>query len=265
MKSIINSIEGIKVILESASDAILEIYSSFDSDDIEIKKDNSPLTTADKRSNEILCRELIKLFPNIPIISEENKESEYAERNTFNNCWIIDPLDGTKEFIKKNGEFTINLAYWSGGEIAAGWVYIPTQNTLYWSIKNKGAWKESNGEKTQLFAREFDSFEDLTITCSRSHVNQKTLDYLTLFPNHTLLAQGSAIKVLSVADGTAHLYPRFGPTMEWDIAPTQLILEEAGGNLVSIVTKKPLIYNKENLLNDPFIAIGKYNGSENFI
>jgi 3'(2'), 5'-bisphosphate nucleotidase len=265
MKLVSQSIEQIKVILESASEAILKVYKSFDSDDIEIKNDNSPVTTADTDSNEILCRELKALFPHIPIISEENKEFDFKDRKDFDSCWIIDPLDGTKEFIKKNGEFTINLAYWEHGKIMAGWVYIPVKATLYWATKNEGAWMQKDTVAQRLSAIEFNSTDDLIITCSRSHVNQKTLDYLTRFSNHTLLPQGSAIKVLSVADGTAHLYPRFGPTMEWDIAPAQLILEEAGGSLVSLISKKPLQYNKENLLNDPFIAIGNYLGSENLI
>lgn len=195
-------------------------------------------------------------YPEIPIISEENKTVEYEVRKNYKTYWLIDPLDGTKEFIKRNGEFTVNIALIKNGSPIVGIVSIPCQNMVYWATKNYGAFKMNLdvGERIPLETRK--SRGKKTIVCSKSHLNQETTDFLKKIDDYETISVGSSIKFLLVAEGSADIYPRIAPTMEWDTAAAQIIVEEAGGDVLQFGSKDPVVYNKENMLNPHFVVYG---------
>ena len=252
-------IKTLNEIAIQAGDKILDIYNNEEDFNIESKSDDSPLTKADKSANDVICAGLIKLTPNIPIISEENKEIAYSERKSFTQAWLVDPLDGTKEFIKRNGEFTVNIALIENNEITMGVFYAPILNELYFAYKGSGAFLTnlSTNETKQIQAPTFSlSDEGLKLVCSRSHLNDETKNYLEQFNNPELVSKGSSLKFLMVAKGDAHIYPRLAPTMEWDTGAAQIIVEEAGGTIINHETNSKLLYNKENLRNPYFIASG---------
>ena len=225
---------------------------------VENKGDNSPLTLADKRSNECICAALQAEFPSIPILSEEGKTISYAERKSWERFWLIDPLDGTKEFIKRNGEFTVHIALIERGIPILGLVHAPVKNITYIAEKGKGAIKWENGQKNILQCASFSpQQENLRIVASRSHLSPETEAYIAQFPHTTTLSMGSSLKFMLIAEGKADIYPRLGPTMEWDVAAPQIIVTEAGGSVLQYETEAPLSYNKENLLSPWFIVKGK--------
>ncbi|HQU60145.1 MAG TPA: 3'(2'),5'-bisphosphate nucleotidase CysQ [Saprospiraceae bacterium] len=240
-----------------AGAAIMAIYAK-ENLGIEFKSDESPLTLADQASNEVICEGLAKLPEQYPIVSEENKAIPYQERRTFTYHWLVDPLDGTKEFIKRNGEFTVNIALIHQGEPVMGVVVVPCFQEAYWAVKGGGAYLEVNGETKRLQAASFQlSDAGLNLVCSRSHLNEETQAFLDQFESPNLVSQGSSLKFLILAKGEAHVYPRLAPTMEWDTAAAQAILLEAGGTVINQETGQPLQYNKENLLNPYFVAYGR--------
>lgn len=243
-------LEIAKKAAEAASKRILEIYESADFS-IEAKADNSPLTLADKASHKAIVEKLEKTA--IPILSEEGREIPYSERKDWEYFWMIDPLDGTKEFIKKNGEFTVNIALIHQNAPVLGVVFTPVLNDLFWAVKGEGAFK--NGKKISV--NEFSlSTPGLKVVASRSHLNEETEQYLAALSEPEIVSKGSSLKLLMVADGEADLYPRYAPTMEWDTAAAQIIVEEAGG-LVTIKDENTAVrYNKENLLNPHFLVSG---------
>jgi 3'(2'), 5'-bisphosphate nucleotidase len=234
---------------------IMEVYNASDSIIYDKKTDNSPLTQADRDANAIICKALEKLAIQFPIISEENKLLTYEDRKHYDHFWLVDPLDGTKEFIKRNGEFTVNIALIKGQHPVMSVVLAPATNEMYWAVKGLGAFLIKDGKTTQLTANEFSMSDDaLGVVCSRSHLNQETQDFIDKLSNPTKVSTGSSLKFLILAKGEAHLYPRIAPTMEWDTAAAQMILEAAGGKVISNETGEPLLYNKENLLNPYFVA-----------
>jgi len=241
-------------IAQRAGDAIIEIYNTGDFS-VEAKADDSPLTIADKTANDIICEGLKKLSKQYPIISEENKLVDYEERSKYDHYWLVDPLDGTKEFIKKNGEFTVNIALIKGQQAVMGIVYAPVLKEMYWAVKGEGAYLISNGKEQKLIANEFTtSDEGLRVVCSRSHLNEETQAFVNELKAPVLVAKGSSLKFLILAKGDAELYPRIAPTMEWDTAAAQIVLEEAGGSVKIFGTDDPVIYNKRDLLNPFFVA-----------
>ncbi len=243
-------------IAQAAGDAILTIYHSNDLG-VEHKSDDSPLTKADQASNQVICDGLKKLPLLYPIISEENKETAYQVRKFWRRCWLVDPLDGTKEFIKRNGDFTTNIALVENGEVILGVVGIPVTGEIYWAVKGEGAFMEKDGQVKKLSASSFKNTDKgLKIVASRSHLNEETKDFISHFQEPEIVSRGSALKFLLLAKGEAHIYPRIAPTMEWDTAAAQIILEEAGGQLTVHETGEPLRYNRENLRNPAFIATG---------
>lgn len=245
-------------IAQEASDAILHIYQKEEDFGVVNKSDDSPLTRADTASNEVICRRLEQLPLKYPIISEENKESPYSTRKNWTRCWLVDPLDGTKEFIKRNGDFTVNIALVENGEVVLGVVGIPAHDEVYWALRGEGAFQVKNGGEIKLSAPDFsESEEGLGIVCSRSHLNDETKAFLENYDAPRLVSRGSALKFLLLAKGEAHIYPRIAPTMEWDTGAAQIVLEEAGGEVLVFDTGKPLRYNRENLLNPSFVAYGK--------
>ena len=245
-------------IINKASEEVLDVYNSVEGIKVDYKGDDSPLTAADKRANHVIVTGLKALPLQFPIISEENKAIPYEERKNFEHYWLVDPVDGTKEFIKRNGEFTVNIALIKNNQPVMGFVSVPVQNRVFWAIKEEGAFLIENEEEKQLKANSFKfSDEGLRVVTSRSHLNEATKSYVQQMNNPQFVPMGSSLKFLIIAEGKADVYPRFGPCMEWDTGAAQIILEEAGGSVVHTDgTNSPLIYNKENLLNPYFIAFG---------
>lgn len=236
----------------SAGEDILKIYKSGDFS-VEAKADNSPLTLADKASHNRIVSFLEKT--GIPILSEEGAEIPFEKRSKWDYFWMIDPLDGTKEFIKKNGEFTVNIALIHSGRPILGVVYPPVLDQMYTAIQGQGSYLD--GEKIQATGKMLDQ-ANLRTVASRSHMSSETEDFLSQLKEPEIVSKGSSLKLLMVASGDADVYPRFGPTMEWDTAAAHIIVEEAGGQVVHTDLQTPIVYNKENLLNPFFIVLG-YN------
>jgi 3'(2'), 5'-bisphosphate nucleotidase len=244
-------------IAKKAGEETLKIYEK--DFDVEFKDDKSPLTLADKKSHEIIVEGLEKIS-NYPILSEEGKEIPYNERKDWEYYWCIDPLDGTKEFIKKNGEFTINIALIHNGEPVLGVVYAPVIDVMYWAKKGEGAYK--NGEKLTKKP----SHKPYKVVASKSHMNDETREFIEKLGNFELVSKGSSLKLCMVADGSADIYPRIAPTMEWDTAAADAIVREVG-KMTYIFDENfkidenlnakgnPLKYNKENLLNPYFVVV----------
>jgi len=259
MTSLIN---GLKQLALEAGVVIMEIYADESRFGVESKADDSPLTLADKESNRVICDGLQKLTPSIPIISEENKEIAYAERKTYDYAWLVDPVDGTKEFIKRNGEFTVNIALILNGSPVLGVVYVPATKALYWASRKEGAFLSTDGgAPVKLKASSF-SMKDkgLKVVCSRSHLNDDTAAFIDKLDQPEKVSKGSSLKFLILAEGGAQVYPRLAPTMEWDTGAAQIILEEAGGKVIDVETGLPLAYNKKQLRNPHFIAYGHLLG-----
>lgn len=248
-----------------AGEAIMNVYNSPDFG-IEIKDDKSPLTQADKNANDIISTYLKPT--QIPIISEENKQTNYSIRKTWETCWIVDPVDGTKEFIKRNGEFTVNIALVTNGVPKLGVIYVPVTKTLYVADVNTKKAKKAVLSSHKTSVEEFEEIAEvlqpkkeadtIKIVGSRSHMSAETEQYVAVLKNEgkkvEIVSKGSSLKFCLVAEGNADVYPRFAPTMEWDTAAGQAICNAVGVSVISELTKAPLLYNKENLLNPWFIC-----------
>jgi 3'(2'), 5'-bisphosphate nucleotidase len=249
-------ITSVIAIAVNAGNAILEIYQQDFS--VETKNDNSPLTLADKNANDVIIKGLKELDTSIPIISEETRLTDYSVRKEWKRCWMVDPLDGTKEFIKKNGEFTVNIALVEDGVPVLGVVHVPAQQITYYAEKGKGCFKIENGETSLLKIRKLAEDGVLKIVGSRSHQTPELLEYVEQqkmnFPNVDFVAAGSSLKFCLLAEGKADVYPRLGPTMEWDTCAGQIVAAEAGAKVVRFDDGQPLLYNRENLLNPFFIV-----------
>lgn len=264
MKEIITAINA----AIEAGKEILNVYES-DDFDIETKGDNSPLTKADKKSHDVIMGYLTPL--GFPILSEEGKELAYEERKDWYKFWCVDPLDGTKEFIKRNGEFTVNIALIEDQQAASGVIYVPVTKELYVGIRGLGAWKmtdiapdfhteslETLLEKGQKLPMQKGINEPFMVVGSRSHMTDETREVIATFEkkygNTEVMSRGSSLKLCMVAEGKADLYPRFAPTMEWDTAAGQAIAQAAGMLVTTTDMKTPLLYNKEELLNPWFVV-----------
>ncbi len=251
-------IEEINRIAREAGRAVLEVYGTEFS--VDVKEDQSPLTEADRRSNAVIVGELERLFPEIPIISEETRTVVYEERKNWDCFWLVDPLDGTKEFIKRNGEFTVNIALVRGQKPVLGVVYQPVGDFLYHAVEGRGAWKSTGGSSpVRLTGGEhYTTKTAVTVVASRSHLTDDVRAFVTDLEARgktvAFLSAGSSLKLCLVAEGTADVYPRLGPTMEWDTGAAHAVALEAGRRVVAYGTDQPLLYNKENLLN-PFFVV----------
>lgn len=250
-----------------AGKEILHVYNSEDFD-VKIKSDNSPLTIADKRAHKIIEDNLLKT--NIPVLSEEGKNIPFIERAEWEKYWLVDPLDGTKEFIKRNGEFTVNIALIQNGTPILGVIYVPVTKDLYFSNKDLGAFKTINIDSEtgikDINTLIISSFklpfilenETYTVVGSRSHMNSETEEFISKlkekYGNLEFISKGSSLKICMVAEGIADIYPRFAPTMEWDTGAGQAIAMGAGCTVTQSDEKTPVLYNKENLLNPWFIV-----------
>ncbi|MCB9557803.1 MAG: 3'(2'),5'-bisphosphate nucleotidase CysQ [Deltaproteobacteria bacterium] len=244
-------------IAREAGAAIMAIYRDPKTVQVQDKDDRSPLTNADRAANAVICRALEGLSERWPIISEENKNADAEVRTAYQRCWMVDPLDGTKEFIKRNGEFTVNIALIDQGHPLIGVVYAPDLDQLYWSVPGVGAFMQlPGGTSTAIRAATFSrSDKHLAVVCSRSHLNAETQAFIDDLDQPQTVESGSSLKFMLLARGAAHLYPRLAPTMEWDTAAAQAILEAAGGS-VRRLDGEPLRYNKRELLNPHFVAAG---------
>lgn len=259
--------QNLKTAITAALEAgkeILEIYHSKDFE-VELKGDNSPLTKADLASHNVIMEHLAET--KIPVLSEEGKSIPYIDRKDWSQLWIVDPIDGTKEFIKRNGEFTVNIALIENQKTVIGVIYVPVLNDLYFSTNEIGAFKVkvnledynidsllNVGEKLPL-ERDDKTF---TVVASRSHMSPETETYVAgMRRKHgevNLISKGSSLKLCMVAEGQADCYPRFAPTMEWDTAAGQAICEHAGFEVIDWTTKKSMLYNREELLNSWFLV-----------
>lgn len=248
-------------ILDAASAVILEIYGK-DDFNVETKDDQSPLTEADRRANEVIVAGLRAAYPEIPVLSEESKEAPYDERRSWKRFWLVDPVDGTKEFIKRNGEFTVNIALVEDGVPVWGGVARPTEGTIFYGGPGIGSFRrEKDGGITPLDQSakpHYTELDEVTVVASRSHLTQEVTDLVEKLradgKTVEFLSAGSSLKLCLVAEGKADVYPRFGPTMEWDTGAAHAVVLGAGKKVHRADTGEALAYNKENLLNPWFIV-----------
>jgi 3'(2'), 5'-bisphosphate nucleotidase len=258
----VNLLSAVSDIAQQAGEKILEIYrdeSRFER--VDFKADDSPLTLADREAHEYIAAKLQETTPEIPILSEEGRNIPFDERKNWKKFWLVDPLDGTKEFIKRNGEFTVNIALVEDGRVSLGVVHVPVKNTTYFAAKGQGAFVIREGEAAhRIQANDFKMDEGgLRLVCSRSHMSKEVEEYLEGFRDPQTVSMGSSLKFMLIAEGRADIYPRLAPTMEWDTGAAQIVVEEAGGRVINHETNQPLRYNKEVLVNPHFIAFGKTN------
>ena len=247
---------AIKAIARDAGREILEVYGTDFA--AHAKADDSPLTEADLRAHRLIVRELSRKPPQIPVISEESaNEISVEQRTAWQRYWLVDPLDGTKEFVARNGEFTVNIALMESGRPVLGVVHIPVSDTTYSGIPGIGAWREANDRAPSPIGVRRIARPPLRVLGSRSHGSPRLAAALEAMGPHELIAAGSSIKLCLVADGSCDLYPRLGPTSEWDIAAGQAIVEAAGGQVVELATGQSLRYNaRPTMLNPDFMAYG---------
>ncbi|TVP10624.1 3'(2'),5'-bisphosphate nucleotidase CysQ [Shewanella sp. KCT] len=245
-------------IAKKAGEAIMQVYGS-DQMDIQAKADDSPVTAADLASHKVIVEALARLTPDIPVMSEEAADIPWETRKQWQQYWLIDPLDGTKEFIKRNGEFTVNIAFIDKGHAQAGVVYAPVLDKCYYGAKHYGAWLASADGVTDLNQLAVVAPNVPRIVGSRSHVSPGLAAYLEEIGEHEMTSIGSSLKFCLLAEGKADIYPRLGLTSEWDTAAAQAVLESVGGLVVNADNGKPLDYNqKEDILNPYFIATAKH-------
>jgi 3'(2'), 5'-bisphosphate nucleotidase len=243
-------------IARQAGQVIMEVYDS-GVHDTTYKSDSSPVTEADRRANHCIVEALGKLAPTVPIISEESlSEAGVNSLSGEQEIWMVDPLDGTKDFLKHNDEFTVNIALIRGGEPVLGVVYAPAMKLLYYGATGVGSWKQIGSEPAIALDSVNKKRQPPIVTVSRSHLDQSTESWLQAFGPHTLHRAGSSIKFCYLADGTADVYPRLSPIMEWDIAAADAILRLAGGSIIQQDNSLPPIYNKADLHQPAFIATG---------
>ncbi|MGY3904794.1 3'(2'),5'-bisphosphate nucleotidase CysQ [Aeromonas lusitana] len=249
-------ISELEPIARAAGAAILSIYRQ--PFEVEFKQDESPLTSADKGAHEVIVRALASLTPDIPVLSEESDAGVMQARLGWSRYWLVDPLDGTKEFVSRNGEFTVNIALMEEGKPVWGLVYAPVLDKLWYGGAGLGAWRIDEGGTVAIQTRPHEEGQVWKVVGSRNHLSQATLDYLARFGDMEkgeleLISMGSSLKFCIIAEGGAELYPRLAPTCEWDTAAAQAVLEGAGGS-VAHLDGSPLRYNKPDILNPWFVA-----------
>lgn len=257
---LLNAVNEIAI---AAGSEILDVYNSEQAIEVSTKQDNSPLTDADRRAHLLIVDRLSSLTPNIPLLSEESDAIDYSLRKSWQRYWLIDPLDGTKEFINRNGEFTVNIALIENGQSVAGVVHVPVTGISYFGGIGIGAWKQNinqlDNEVQLIVSQAMQENSGVRIVASRRHLGEQLDALVEKIENHfgkaTLLSMGSSLKMCLLAEGSADIYPRMAPTSEWDIAAAHGILCAAGGEIVDLQFR-PLRYNsKLELLNPFFIAL----------
>lgn len=245
------AISELEPIARAAGDAILAIYRQPFA--VEYKQDESPLTAADQGAHEVIVQALARLTPDIPVLSEESDAETMQARLGWSRYWLVDPLDGTKEFVSRNGEFTVNIALIEESRPVWGLVYAPVLDKLWYGGKGVGAWRVADGTHKAIQTRPHEAGQAWRVVGSRNHLSQATLDYLAPLGEVELVSMGSSLKFCIIAEGGAELYPRLAPTCEWDTAAAQAVLEGAGGSVTQL-DGTALAYNKPNILNPWFVA-----------
>lgn len=237
-----------------AGERILAVYET--AFEVTRKEDKSPLTEADMAAHTVITTGLAHLIPSLPMLSEEGAAIDFETRCRWQTYWLIDPLDGTREFVKRNGEFSVNIALIEDHQPILGVVYAPVLDHLYFASRGDGAYKQHGDDAPEPIHVKETAAEPLRVAGSRSHSSSRLGMYLDRLGEHELISMGSSLKACLVAEGKADLYPRLGPTSEWDTAAAQCIVEEAGGAITS-TDMQPLRYNtKESLLNPHFFVFG---------
>lgn len=247
-------LESVNKIALEAGREILKIYETEFS--VEHKDDKSPLTAADMASHQTIVAALKRLTPDIPILSEESAAIPFAERSRWERYWLIDPLDGTREFIKRNGEFTVNIALIHAGTAELGVVHVPVSGLSYSACTGGGAFKTQNGQAPQAIRVRALAQGPVVVAGSRSHSGDSLLKFLDRLGPHELVSMGSALKICLVAEGVADIYPRLGLTSEWDTAAAQCVVEEAGGRVTGLDMQQLRYNTKDSLLNPHFLVFG---------
>ena len=247
-------VEPAVALAREAGERIMAIYEGGFS--VAEKADRTPMTEADMAAHRTIVEGLQRLTPGLPVLSEESAEIPFGERARWRTYWLVDPLDGTREFIKRNGEFTVNIALVRDHEPVLGVVHAPALGLTYWACRGGGAWKQAGGEAPRRIHVRRARPGRAVVAGSRSHSDERLAAYCERLGPHELVSMGSALKSCLVAEGRADVYPRFGPTSEWDTAAAQCIVEEAGGRVVD-AAGRPLRYNtKPSLLNPDFLVYG---------
>lgn len=262
MNTFTDLLPDLKQLIFAAGDAIMAIYHDQSQWNTQQKTNDTPVTAADLAAQTILFKGLIALTPHLPVLSEEGHIADWETRGSWNTYWLLDPLDGTREFLQRNGEFTVNIALIEQGRPTLGLVYVPASGTLYWGTQNNGAWKcLRDGIEAPIHVRE--TGPECRLLTSRRHSQHETavLEQLMdrgIYSQINSASLGSSLKFCQIADGQADLYLRLAPTSEWDTGAAQAILEAAGGILLKLPDGTPLMYNqKESLTNPSFIAMAK--------
>jgi 3'(2'), 5'-bisphosphate nucleotidase len=250
-------LEEVVVIATEAGRRILDVYER--QFDVSRKDDGSPLTDADRAAHEVIVERLAALTPAIPVLSEESARIEYRERAGWQRFWLVDPLDGTKEFVNRNGEFTVNIALIDNGAPVLGVVYVPVTGVCYLAVHGQGAWKQTGGcDRQPIHVRNYRGGH-ATVVASRSHRGDAVDKFLANLKaregEYDTASLGSSLKLCRVAEGAADVYPRLGPTSEWDTAAAQCVVESAGGRVTDL-DGQPLRYNKPSILNPWFLVTG---------
>ncbi len=247
--------ELIEQLIEISKEAGREIMKIYSTDfDYQIKNDLSPLTKADQISHEVICKGLKLITPDLPILSEEDSDISFKDRSLWKQYWLVDPLDGTKEFIKRNGEFTVNIALIDNNAPILGVIYIPVTNEIYWGSKENGSFYAEGNNKPEKINVSGDSKGPIRVAISRSHPSELIDHILEEIKDYEMIEKGSSLKFCLIAKGDADCYPRFGATSEWDTAAGQAIVNFAGGYVLTS-TGESIKYNlKQNFLNSNFIV-----------
>lgn len=243
--------ESLMATVERAGAAIMRIYDA--GFRVQHKEDDSPLTAADLESQRLIIEGLERITPGIPILAEESAAAPWAERRTWRELWVVDPLDGTREFVKRNGEFTVNIALVVEHEPLLGIVAAPARGVIYWGIAGMGAYRRRQGEEARRITASAPQ-RPLRVVGSRSHPSEQTAAYLSRLGPHVMEGIGSSLKFCLLAEGKADLYPRFGPTSEWDTAAGQAVLEAAGGHVTRMDGHRMRYNCRDSLLNGDFVA-----------
>ncbi|BAO43189.1 3'(2'),5'-bisphosphate nucleotidase CysQ [Thiolapillus brandeum] len=247
-------IQLINHISRDAGKAILEIYEQDFA--VQHKDDDSPLTQADLASHKHITAELQKLTPQIPVLSEESTHIPWEERRQWQRYWLIDPLDGTREFVKRNGEFTVNIALIQDGLPVLGVVHVPVTGITYYGDTENGAFRQDNDATPVPIHVTTPCAQPMRVAGSRSHAGDSLRQFLGRLPEHTMVSMGSSLKLCLVAEGKADIYPRLGPTSEWDTAAAQAVVEAAGGQVTDTRMQRLGYNQKESLLNPYFLVFG---------
>ena len=241
-------------IADTASRKVMEICQT--DFQVQTKDDNSPITEADIASHHVIVDGLTALTPDIPILSEESANAPWEERKTWTRFWLVDPIDGTKDFTNRTGEFTVNIALIENGEPVMGVVTAPALGDAYWGIKGQGAWKREADGSTRRLAVE-NPPQAIRAVASKNHMNEDTRHFIEQLGEHQLVQAGSSLKFCRIAEGQADIYPRLGPTCEWDTGAAHAVLVAAGGKVTQL-DGTPLAYGKEEVLNPYFVASGAW-------